>query len=514
MNELPIYRGSGLLVNIKPDDNSSQSKKVMGANELNIAFKLSYFVNFHINDYCQAYGETYKVNKLPTVIKRSVYLYEYSLIMEAEGFDLGKVQYLFLGATNTLKEGDFSVMGNADTFIDLIIANATRTSSGWVKGQVIPTGYKNITFNSINCYNALAQIATAFGTEFAIEGKTIHLTQRSKDTGVTLRHGRFKGLYDITRQNVDSSSIITRLYAFGSDKNLPSTYRAGLSKRLKMPVVGADPGDFIELHTGDYGIIESTHIFEDIYPHRTGKVTSINFSNPFKFYDTTLDFNINTQLIPGVSAKVVFNTGQLAGYTFEIQEGGFNNGTKEFTLLKNTSEQSLDVPSVNFRPAIGDLYVLIDIVMPQSYVDAAETDLKNKAIDLLAISSEPQLQYQVTPDPTYLKGRNLELNIGDLVWIHDVELEIQRQIRITSTTRNIVSEWQYSVELSDVLSLGPITLLQNATTAQGSQLGVINQQINILAEKNLGDLAIINSTVGYSPVYINNTTGALRRYVP
>ncbi len=529
MQKIEIYRNNSLVVAIKPDDNSSQTKKVMGANELSIAFKLSFYVNFRINDHCDAFGERYKINKLPAVIKRSIYLYEYTLTMEAEGFDLGKVQYLFLGPFNTLKEGDFSLMGNAETFIDLIIENAERGVGGWIKGQIIPTAYKNLTFKSINCYNALAQIATAFSTEFSIEGKTIHLTQRSRDTGVTMRHGRYKGLYDITRQNVDSSNIITRIYAFGSERNIPPDYKDGLSKRLKMPTKvipsyydsfgvlhppSLDPGDYIELHTGDYGVIESTQIFDDIYPHRTGKVTSVNVSNPLKFYDTTIDFNVNTQMIPGISAKVVFNTGQLAGYTFDIQEGGFNNTTKEFTILKNQSEQSIDVPSVDLKPAIGDLYVMVDIYMPGSYIQAAERALKNKAIELLAVASEPQLQYSVNPDPTFLRRKNLTLNIGDLIWISDPELEIQRQIRITSVIRNIVNEWTYTIELSDVISIGPITLLQNATNNQGSQLGVINQQINTLAEKNLGDLPIINTTAGYSQVYINNTTGALRKYVP
>jgi hypothetical protein len=475
------------------------------------------------------FGEQYKINKLPTVIKRSVFLYEYTMVMEAEGFDLAKVQYLFLGSENALKEGDFSLMGNADTFIDLLIQNLQRIGLGWIKGQVIPTSYKNLTFNSTNCYNALAQIATEFSTEFSVEGRTIHLTKRLKDSAITLRHGRNKGLYDITRTNVDSSGIITRLYAFGSDKNLPATYRAGLSKRLKMPVVNVpgyttpagtvvpprvDPGDYIELHTGEYGVIESTKIFEEVYPHRTGRVSSVNATNPFKVYDTTIDFDVNTQLIPGTSAKVVFNTGQLAGYTFNVQEGGFNNTTKEFTILKNAEEKSIDVPSAFLKPAIGDLYVLVDIIMPQQYIDAAERELKNKAIDALAVASEPQLQYQVTPDPVFLRKKNLQLNIGDLLWIHDDELEIKRQIRITSINRNIVDEWKYSVELSDVLTVSPITQLQSATISQGSQLTTINQQIINLTEKNLGDLPVINSTVGYSPVYINVATGALRRYQP
>lgn len=509
MNEIEIYRGSAeYFTTIKPDDASVQAKRVMGENELRLVFRSDNYIDFRLNDYCTVYLEKYKVNALPTVKKVSRYLFEYNLTMQSEGFDLTKAQYLLFN------QADFSLMGNADKFVDLVVSNANRISSGWTKGQVIPTEYKNISFKGENCYNALARLATEFSTEFAIEGKVIHLTQRWYDTGYTLRHGRFKGLYDITRLNVDNSSIITRLYALGSEKNLPPNYRgyANTPNRLKMPQINGIPidfGDYIELNVGTYGVIEGSMIFEDIYPHRTGKVTSVVSGDPFRFRDTTIDFDINAQLLPGVAAKVTFNTGQLAGYTFDIES--YNATTKEIKFLKNKDEKVIDIPTTTLKPAIGNLYVLTDIIMPSLYIEAAEKALKNKALEVLAISREPQVQYQLTPDPVYLEAKQQSLNIGDLIWIVDAELDISRQIRITSTLRGILNEYQYTVELSDVLTKGPITLLQNTATSQGVTVGQIVQQINVLSENNLGDLPVITDTTGYSIVYIHNTTGKLAR---
>lgn len=486
MDTLSIYRGTTLVETIKPDDSSSQYKKVMGENELRLAFRMAYYTNFRINDFCTAFGETYKINALPQVTKISRFLYEYNMTMQAEGFDLLKAQYLLFKAC------DFSLMGNTDTFIDLIISNANRISPGWIKGQVIPSSYKNLTFKTDNCYSALSIIANGFDTEFSIEGKTIHLTQRSKDTGLTLKHGKFNGLYEIVRTNVDNTNVFTRLYAYGSNKNLPTDYRGGT--RLKMQFVNVpafynpltnrtrpaiiDPGDYIELNTGTYGIIEATQIFEDIYPHRTGTVTSVNAANILKIIDSSLNFDINAKLMPGTAAKITFNTGQLAGYTFNIS--AYNNTTKEITIIPNHDETALDIPSLLIKPAIGDTYVLIDIIMPDSYVLAAEEELKNKAISALALASEPQLQYSLTPDPIWIFNKGITLNIGDMVWFIDSEMEIRRQVRIVSALRNILKDTTYTIELSDVVTKGLLSILQNDILTQNRLFAGISRSIRRL----------------------------------
>jgi hypothetical protein len=94
------------------------------------------------------------------------------------------------------------------------------------------------------------------------------------------------------------------------------------------PVLPGNAQPYIQYNTQVYGVIEQTITFDDIYPHRTGVVTGVDALNPFIFDDTLIDFDVNSYLLPGTSAKVVFNTGQLAGYSFEIKEGGFINATK------------------------------------------------------------------------------------------------------------------------------------------------------------------------------------------
>lgn len=622
MNYIEFYRPDQTAipyVKTYIDDSCTQVKKVMGENIINVTFEDSRYIQFKINDYCTVFNEVYHLNKLPGVVKLSTFKYRYSLVMEADYYDLSKYQYLFLGGDNSLRESDFSLMGDANTFIDLVIANANRVSSGWTKGQVIVTGYKNITFTKENCYSVLSIIAEKFDTEFSIEGKTIHLTKRANDTGYTFMHGRGNGLYEITRQNLSDSGLVTRLYAFGSEKNLPPDYRnysprltfpagynpclianltatvavigpikrhtisftpplsqgvqaltvkyravgssdnwtsvtAGwtsprvidtiignfefkfqtigtgcigdattevvdISNDIITPVLVYPPMPYIERNVPIYGVIEHTQIFEDIYPHRTGTVSSINLLDPFEFTDTGMDFDLNSQLLPGAVAKVTFNTGQLSGYTFEIQS--FNYSTKKFRIQLNTDEKKLEIPNALIKPGIGDKYVLTDIIMPPSYIAAAEQELLDAANALLVQLSEPQLSYTIQIDPVYLKEKNKLITIADLIWIVDDQLEVQKKIRVISATRNLMDEYSLTVEVSDIVSPGTINRIINAQTSTERDVMDMNGQFinnGILNNRVAGTLTFenmpeTNTGTGFKQVYIEESTGKLYKLI-
>lgn len=526
MHTIDIYRGSDVFVTIKPDDSSTQIKRVKAENEIRLQFELDHHADFTINDYADVFEERYVVFTVPIVTKVSKFTYQYNMTMKAEGFGLERAQFLFLGSNNALKESDFTLMGTPEDFLNLVVQNANRVSSGWLKGQVIIAEYKNLTFSMDNCYTAISRIAEAFDTEFFLEGKKVHLTARQRNIPIAFRHGRNRGLYEIKRTAVDTIGVITRLYAFGSENNLPVDYRSPthqeiidggilnppptiLSKRLLMP-----HGEyFIERNIEKYGIIEATQIFEDIYPHRTGKVTSVNAGNIYEFSDATMDFNVNSQLLPGVSAKITFNTGQLAGYTFDIQS--YDNTNKKFIIIKNKDEKVLDIPNIDIRPAIGDTYVLTDIKMPEGYLVNAEALLKATAENYLLNNSEPLLAYQVTLDPVFMRREKIVPNIGDVVNIKDDELGVSRNIRIISTTRNIVDEDQWQIELSDKVPTSPLATILNGIQNNDRSINQINRQLQNTLNRRVPIIANDLPSTGVSPDFsslvIENSTGRVFR---
>ena len=147
---------------------------------------------------------------------------------------------------------------------------------------------------------------------------------------ILLNTEKGNGLKGITRTPVEETGVVTRLYAVGSDKNLPANYRNG-QKKLRMPVA------YLEKNVSIYGRIEKLESFDEIYPKRVGTVTSVDAVNPLVFSDSAMDFDLNatdangntTILIKGAPARVIFQTGQLAGYSFDIKEFGFISASKK-----------------------------------------------------------------------------------------------------------------------------------------------------------------------------------------
>ena len=203
--------------------------------------------------------------------------------------------------------------------------------------------------------------------------------------------------------------------------------------------------------------------------------------------------------MPGTSAKVAFQTGALAGYTFEISK--FDNAIRQFTILLNKQETAYadGIPNTLIRPAIGDQYILVDINMPQAYVDAAETALQAKAQLVLDTYSDPVYTYKVKFDPTYLRGKLFVPSIGQVVFLVDSQLQVDKQIRITTATRNILNEWQVDVELSDVLTTGILTQIASAVNSNSSSINNLSNTVdnNSLLTKgvNVGDLTIKQGTI-------------------
>lgn len=491
----PGTSGDSLVYTLTPDGNANQSKEVMGDNKITFTIDSSYMIYFRMGDYADVYNERYYIYNIPVAEKGSSREYAYTVVMYADYKQLENAQYLFLNVDNDLKEGSFTLMGNPDEFIDKVIENINRISSGWTKGEVVPGIYKNLTFNGESCLQVLSRLAEAYDTEYKVEGRKIHLAKRAKNTGITLRNGFDKGLYQIRREIADSTSVITRLYAYGSDKNLPSDYR-GYSLRLKM----TGGIDYVEKNTDVYGIIEQVKIFEDIYPHRTGVVTAVNNLNFYSFTDTSLDFDINDYKLPGVNIKVTFNTGQLAGYTFDVNN--YNPTTKTFIVNKNKNEKTIDVPSSDFRISIGDKYVLVDIRMPDSYITAAEAELKTQAELYLTNLSKPVLKYTVTTDPAFMRKNSIVLDVGDKIWIIDTELEISRMIRINQVTRGFEDEYDFQVVLSDDSITGFVDSINNGISGNSRGISDINNQIdNRQAENNfVGDVTVDQGTLILSDI--------------
>lgn len=86
----------------------------------------------------------------------------------------------------------------------------------------------SITIDSQTCWQALALVNEKWDINFIVRGRNIYVGTTGIQANHIFKYGLGKGLYEIV-QNADSEqSVVTRLRAYGSEKNLPSHYYADL----------------------------------------------------------------------------------------------------------------------------------------------------------------------------------------------------------------------------------------------------------------------------------------------
>lgn len=461
MNNVTLYRNGNPLFNLiergkRSVDSASLNRVLLSDDSLNIKLNSREKLDILINDYFILFGSVYRINTLPSYVKNSNSLYEYTIIAQGLMFDLLRCKFFNADGTGFKTDIDFPLIGNIETFLICIKNNMLRFSSNWEIGNFINGETKTLTFGDDSCLSALQKICNEFKTDFWIKvenGKfVIHTGDYGKKVPVKFEYGKGKGLYSLSRSNVDDNDIINRLYVFGGSDNIPNEYR-NFSTKLKLP-----GSDYLEdpAAIASFGLKEGSIEFEDIYPHRTGKITSLGDSK-FKFIDNTMDFDLNEKesdgvttkyLIAGTSAKVHFNTGNLAGYEFEIKKDGYNHDTKTFEVIpfKNDSGQSFpDESSAAFQFAVGDEYVILDIVMPDSYIDNAENELLQKGLEQFELHKNAKVSYDLEVDPAYMKNIGVgKFDIGDYIQVYDSSLGVDKVLRVNQITTDFIQSGDYN----------------------------------------------------------------------
>lgn len=208
----------------------------------------------------------------------------------------------------------------------------------------------------------------------------------------------------ITRSE-SQGTYATRIYAFGSTKNIPTNYRPTdeqvvingvVQKRLMLP---ADT-PYIDAYEGmtQEEAIEDVVVFDDVYPRRVGTLSDVHTRTEevenddgtketvtyYRYKDTGLVFK-DEYIIEGQELKIKFQSGKLNGMEFGVI---FNPPPKDETrgeqlweIVRN-EDYGRHLPDDTMRPENGDKYVLsgfdIQLVSDQ-YIPDAEQELKEKA---------------------------------------------------------------------------------------------------------------------------------------
>ena len=244
-----------------------------------------------------------------------------------------------------------------------------------------------MTYDNINILDACFSMAKKWDCECWVTENIIHFGRCESGDAVDFEIG--KNVQEMPRSE-SRSTYATRIYAFGSTKNIPSDYRpvdetvvlnGVVQKRLMLPegtpYIDAYPGMTIE------EAIEQVVIFDEVYPRRVGTMSDITTKeytdkienadgtttekkwNAYRFKDTGITFS-KDYILPGNELKITFQSGKLNGMEFavtfdpegkpeKLENGSWNPEAQLWEIVRN-EDYGRPLPDGVLIPENGDTY--------------------------------------------------------------------------------------------------------------------------------------------------------------
>lgn len=461
--ELKIYdKRNRLRTTLVPDGSSTHHEEVGGDDYLSVTLDSQECVTLELNDWTVWEGrkfwcvETYT----PKQTGRRKWAYSVKLYGAASLIK----QALML---NTEDSPVFSYTATAREHVALVVKNLNRWMGGitdWKVGKVEATGNIVVDYSEgLYGNDALKKIADEAGTEWWIEGMTVNVCRCERGDEVTLGYGN--GLLSIERDSADNVKFFTRLFPIGSSRNIDAEKYG--SSRLLLP----SRATYVERNT-ELGIVEHFEqtAFQEIYPRRTGKVSSVrketkkgDDGKPFDIYyftDGEMNFDPNEYEIGGLVKRVTFQTGQLAGlgndedgeHYFEVN---YNSETREFELITIWPyDDDTQVPGGVLEPKAEDTYILWNVRMPDEYYPIAEEEYATAVEKYMDEHCLDKSVYKCSTDYVALKKRGVVPCMGQRVRLESDRFFASgyRESRITVVDQKLERPTEADIEISDVLS--------------------------------------------------------------
>lgn len=418
--ELKIYDKQGLVKMVVSPDGSSQWNHEIGVeNVVTVNFTTWEFIVMEVGYYILVDGIQFRLKaeyKPKHIDSRK---YTYNLKFYGREHDMQDILFCRLNQSDDDFESVFAYDCTPMELLRKVVDNMNRNSDGivWKAGEAIPSNRKTINFNGLYCWDALAEGARAFETEWWMDGEYLNLSKCLRGESVSFGYGQ--GLRNGLTQNENSTSAkwFTRLIPVGSSRNIDKN-KYGYST-LQLP--GRERYIDVNIQQGLKEYREES-AFSEIYPHREGSISSVrselkineetgNFT-VWYVNDESLPFNPDEYMIPNEVIHMTFNTGSLAGKEFEVN---WNADTREFEIINQYPDDNTQIPGGNLVPKSGDKYVLTNISMPDEYIKAAELQYK-EAVDVYIEEYSKDISiYSGNTDYIYVGKNNLPLQIGQRV---------------------------------------------------------------------------------------------------
>lgn len=203
-----------LLLDVEVDDNSYRNRVIMGEDNLILYYSLAEHVEVPVGAYCVFGGRTYTLLRLQDIKMQHTRNFVYTVTFSADQDKAKKWKF-----RNTV-DGRlrFSLTAKPHEHLQMFVDNMNRRDSGWTIGECITDTEKLVTYDHDYCYTALSKIASAFETEYEINGKqvSLHKVEYNKSNPLALAYGKGNGLKPgVGRSNSGDTPAIEILYVQG-----------------------------------------------------------------------------------------------------------------------------------------------------------------------------------------------------------------------------------------------------------------------------------------------------------
>lgn len=463
------------------DDDSYRSKEVMGDNKLFLHFSSDSPVQMPLFAYTHFKGEKYFLWKPENFRKVNTENHEYKLEMDTYLVYLKSQKYEFFTTTQSDNpEITFSLSANPQRFVKLAVDNMNikDADKGWTVGEWIIADEANLDFDDMTIWDALNMIAEKFNTEWEVENKVIHMRKVEKlpESPVPLMYGYNGGILPGI-QRANGSSRIGLIRVKTSNRNIDSvSYKFNSLRMPRNYPIEFNGEKYITDKTGTkitrenpkykYPVIpEATLDLSHIYPMREGVVyitgkeeveyeteEGKKVKDRYFFTDDSIpdDLDYNQYLIGNTTMTVIFQSGPLVGLEFEVE---YNHDERMFILKENT-ENGVTWPNSAMKPQVGNKYIVLNVMLPDRYIEDAELKVLGKAAEYLYENEGDRFVYNFELDPLYAK-RNWGsisgfLNIGYFVRLSDPQyLAEPVDIRITGIKEYVNTPYSPKLTLSN-----------------------------------------------------------------
>lgn len=446
-------------------------------------------ITFPLGTYCTWRGEKFALFTPAEVVKVSEREYRYTLTLSGEGQQLALSKFKFIVANPEDVRLSFTLTGKPRFFLEQILRSLP---AGFSIGACLEAEAQAISFKHEDCLSALSRIAEAFKTEWHITGKTLNLGKvvGNKANAVTLSYGKGKGLLSgLTASNDSEKSPVGKLFIQGTERNIdPSKYGA---KSLHLPkgrnlayegrtyVVSSDGQSLSVSGLSTDGRKEDSFDGTNIYPQRVGVVSSVVVTpnGNYDIVDKDNNVDYSQYRIAGEKATITFQTGRLAGRTFDIAQDKdvlkYDHATKRFQLV-SVEEDGMKLPEPKvFYPAVGDKYAVFGVRLPDEYITKAETELLNASVRYFHEALQPKVTYKAELDGLYAQKNwgvlAPKLAIGAYIRLVDTSLDIDDHVRITAIRTKLSQQYKPQITLSNEVQAPSLAVSLGTLEADGVQ---------------------------------------------